>query len=341
MPNKKNGGIVPAISDKRVLAVPIGCGKCMECRKRKGKDWQVRLLEEVRHQKNGKMVTLTFSTAAIEELTRGTKLKGYERDNEMCRKAIRLFSERWRKHNKTAIRRWLITEIGGGRYEHIHLHGIVFTDKSEDEIRKRWEYGYVHFGTWVNEQTVNYITKYMTKTDILHKNYTPKIFCSPGIGKGYMNRKDWKNNIYIRGVTEERYTMRNGYKTILPIYLRNKIYSDEQKERLWIEKLDRMERYVDGQKISIKNGTGNYKKAVKEARKKNKRMGYGDNKRTDEEYENSRRDMLYEQRMSYADSAPTGEADATSENVLEKKTYSADALLLERTREKNNLKNIW
>ena len=32
--NKKNGGIIPAISDKRVLAVPIGCGKCIECKKR-------------------------------------------------------------------------------------------------------------------------------------------------------------------------------------------------------------------------------------------------------------------------------------------------------------------
>ena len=32
--NKKNGRIIPVISDKRVLAVPIGCGKCIECKKR-------------------------------------------------------------------------------------------------------------------------------------------------------------------------------------------------------------------------------------------------------------------------------------------------------------------
>ena len=29
-PNKKNGGRVPPILDSRVLAVPIGCGKCLE-----------------------------------------------------------------------------------------------------------------------------------------------------------------------------------------------------------------------------------------------------------------------------------------------------------------------
>ena len=33
--NKKNGGIIPAVSDERVLLVPIGCGKCMECKKQK------------------------------------------------------------------------------------------------------------------------------------------------------------------------------------------------------------------------------------------------------------------------------------------------------------------
>ena len=55
--NKKNGGIIPAVSDKRVLAVPIGCGKCMECLKQKGREWQVRLMEEIKSSKNGIFVT--------------------------------------------------------------------------------------------------------------------------------------------------------------------------------------------------------------------------------------------------------------------------------------------
>ena len=33
--NKKNGGVIPAFLDERVLAVPIGCGECIECRKQK------------------------------------------------------------------------------------------------------------------------------------------------------------------------------------------------------------------------------------------------------------------------------------------------------------------
>ena len=30
--NKKNGGIIPTVSDNRVLYVTAACGKCFECR---------------------------------------------------------------------------------------------------------------------------------------------------------------------------------------------------------------------------------------------------------------------------------------------------------------------
>ena len=66
--NMKNGGVVPAVIDKRTLQVPIGCGYCMECKKKKGREWQVRLLEEVKHNKNGTFITLTFSNKSIKEI---------------------------------------------------------------------------------------------------------------------------------------------------------------------------------------------------------------------------------------------------------------------------------
>jgi hypothetical protein len=30
--NNKNGGVIPPIYDDRITKVPIGCGKCMECK---------------------------------------------------------------------------------------------------------------------------------------------------------------------------------------------------------------------------------------------------------------------------------------------------------------------
>ena len=73
--NKKNGGVIPPIPDIRVLQVPVGCGKCIECVKQKGRAWQVRLLEEVKNNKSGKFVTLTFSDESITKLAKEKSLK--------------------------------------------------------------------------------------------------------------------------------------------------------------------------------------------------------------------------------------------------------------------------
>jgi len=300
--NKKNGGVIPAVLDNRVLYVPVGCGKCMECKKQKSRDWQVRLLEDLRHNKNGIFVTLTFSNESIAELGKETNLEGYDRDNEIAKIGVRRFLERWRKKYKKSVRHWLVTELGHNGTENIHMHGIIWTDK-RDSITDIWKYGY----TWVmdkekgyvSEQTINYIVKYINKTDFKHKEYNSRIFTSPGIGKNYMNRLDSKLNKYNDRETKETYTNRQGYKMALPKYYRNNIYSENEKEKLWLKKLDEEVRYVNGNKIDISKGEENYYKALYEARKKNKRLGYGDDSKNWElkRYENDKRNMLYKKRI--------------------------------------------
>ena len=61
----------------------------------------------------------------------------------------------------------------------------------------------------------------------------------------------------------------------LPIYYRNKIYSDEEREQLWLNKLDKQERYVMGIKISVKRDENEYNKILEQAQKDNERLGYG------------------------------------------------------------------
>ena len=121
--------------------------------------FQVRLKEDVKHNTNGKFITLTFSNESIAEITKkvtqkttkirnGIKttwidkngklcqrykykyvteevqLKGYDLDNAIARHAVRKFNERWRKRYGKAIRHWLVTELGHNGTENIHLHGI-------------------------------------------------------------------------------------------------------------------------------------------------------------------------------------------------------------------------
>jgi hypothetical protein len=303
--NKKNGGNIPAVTDKRVLVVPVGCGKCMECKKQKARNWQVRLHEEIRHDKKGKFVTLTFSNESIKELSKDIKgLDGYNLDNEIAKKAVRRFLERWRKKYKKSVKHWLVTELGGNGTENIHLHGIIWTNESDKTINDIWKYGYTWIGNnknggYVNEKTINYIVKYVNKVDEKHKEYNSRILTSAGIGKKYLDRIDSKANKYKGKDTKEIYITRQGMKIALQIYYRNKIYTEEEKEKLWLQKLDEEIRWVNGEKVDISKGEEEYYKLLEYHRKKNKRLGYGDDTKNWEQkrYENSRRNLLTKQRI--------------------------------------------
>jgi len=300
------------IKDIRTKYVPVGCGKCMECMKQKSRTWNVRLNEEIRTDNTGIFVTLTFSNEQIDHIANGRdtegkliskpiNLLGYDLDNEIAKIAVRRFLERWRKKYKKSVKHWLVTEIGGHNSENIHLHGIVFT-KYKNDITNIWQYGYVFTGDYVSEKTISYITKYITKTDIKHKNYTQIILTSPGIGSNYLKRRDSKNNKYTGNNTKETYTNRQGYKINLPIYYRNKIYTDDEKEQLWLNKLDQNTRYVNGIKIDVSKTDEIYYKVLKDEQLKNEKLGYGTEKKNWDKikYEHQKRNLKIKERIEKA-----------------------------------------
>lgn len=302
-PNKKNGGNPPQIKDIRTTFVPIGCKKCIECTKQRGQQWKVRLSEHIKTNRNGIFVTLTFSTESLKQLTHdlyeengGEYLEGYALDNAIATLATRRFLERWRKKYKKSLPHWLITELGHGSTEHVHIHGIVFTDHKKD-INQIWKYGYTFTGDYVNERTVNYVMKYVTKIDFEHKEYIPIILTSPGIGRNYVNRLDAKlNKFNPKGTTKETYTTSQGIQLNMPIYYRNKIYTEAERELLWIQKLDKQERWVCGTRIDIstQDGMRRYDQTVKYQRSRTARLGYAiphDYKQ--KQYEHERRKLIH------------------------------------------------
>lgn len=278
VPTKKNNYNPPELVDERVKWVSTGCGQCIECRNQKKREWQIRLHEEFKHDNTGKFVTLTFSDESLRELERAV---GKKECNAVATLAVHRFRERWRKSEKKSPKHWLVTELGHENTERIHLHGIIFTEKGEEYIKEKWKYGNIYIGEYCNEKTVNYIVKYVSKQDEKHPGYKSVILTSPGIGKGYMNRTDWKNNRYKKGETKETYRLPNGAKTALPIYYRNKIYTEEQRELLWLEKIEKEQIYVCGEKINISTESGQkeYYDTLQYYRRKNRQFGYGDDKK--------------------------------------------------------------
>lgn len=270
---KKNGGFIPECEDARQIYVPVGCGVCIECMKQKTSSWRVRLLEEIKTDKTAKFVTLTFSNEKLEELTIKAKERygeKYKDENEIAATAVRDFLERWRKIHGKSVKHWLIPELGHEGTERLHIHGIIFTN---EDIEKRWGNGFVHTGSYVNEKTINYIVKYMTKQDEKHKEFRPKILSSPKIGIGYIKTEAAKK---AKRKQETTYKLNNGAEVAMPTYFKNKIFTEKERREIWTKQLNKNETYILGERIKLETMEDweERKKALEHAQRTNCQMGY-------------------------------------------------------------------
>lgn len=244
-PNKKNNYKPPKCEDERLRYVPVSCGRCIECRKKKKREWLVRLSEEIKGDNKCMFVTLTFSNKEFNELSRkvfNRTTQNDEEENQICIKAVRMWLERIRAKTGKSVKHWLITEKGED-FGRIHLHGIVWADTW---VLNEWNYGYVSRGTYVNEQTINYITKYVTKVNEKFRNFIGKVLTSKGIGKAYIDKNKGSGKA-------DEYRTRKGFIMNQPDYYRRNIYTDEERERIWIENQERGYRYICGEKVSTEN----------------------------------------------------------------------------------------
>ena len=269
--NKKNNGQPPERKNALTAVVPISCGMCYECKRKKGREWAIRLQEEIKAQKEKWFITLTFNNEKYKHFHNFTPNhnNAYNKENAICAKAVDEFLNRWRRKHKKNPKHWFITELGGGRYEHVHIHGIIICTKEQIEtLSERWENGYVYIGNECSTRTANYITKYITKEDKLHKTYKPIILSSAKIGEAYIHteraKKDKQNGYY---------TTTQGKKLPIPEYYGRLLYTDEERENEWIKKLESGEMYIGGTKVKDDDYNGKLK-AKDKANTKNQRLGF-------------------------------------------------------------------
>ena len=65
----------------------------------------------------------------------------------------------------------------------------------------------------------------------------------------------------------------------LPIYWRNKAFTEEEREKLWLYQLDKGKRYVMGEEIDVTTdeGMNDYWQTLKYYQNKNTVLGFGNN----------------------------------------------------------------
>ena len=77
--------------------------------------------------------------------------------------------------------------------------------------------------------------------------------CSAGIGSKYETSYNAKRNRYRGKETKETYKLEDGNELPLPKYYHDKLYTEEERENLWIIKQERGYRYIAGEKVSTDN----------------------------------------------------------------------------------------
>lgn len=90
----------------------------------------------------------------------------------------------------------------------------------------------------------------MLKVDIKHPEFKQIVLASKGIGSGYMDRLDylWQKQNY-KNINVATYTFRNGTKMAMPKYYKNKIFTEKEREKIWINNLNRGLLWIYGEKV--------------------------------------------------------------------------------------------
>jgi hypothetical protein len=211
-------------------SIPVPCGKCPICRRRRLNDWVFRLKQEDKVAESSYFITLTYNTDHVPLCNNGMTLD----PNDLTK-----FFKRIRKYGEN-IRYYAVGEYGSKSWRP-HYHIILFNLKDLDHIFKGWKLGSIHIGD-VTSASIGYTCKYLDKQkkvpayagDTRVKEFSRM---SKGLGKNYYEDKNvfkaYKGNIERTSIHTEE-----GYRIPMPRYYRDKFLSDNEKkaQRLFIDK---------------------------------------------------------------------------------------------------------
>lgn len=244
LPNKKNGGNPPPVIPELAM-IEVPCGICHDCRKSKRSGWMIRINTEVRtNAKRAMFVVFTFNEDELEKL--GKEVEHENDSEEVAKLAIKRWRERRRAAGMKPIKYWAATELGHEGTERLHLHAIVFGDQRDLD---KWTYGNVFVGNTVSECSVAYVTKYFLKGDEKNPDYRPRILVSNGLGSEYVTIAG-NTHMWAGENTSTKFRTNKGQKLELPIYLKKKVFTEEQLIALAIYNARSEVRWVCGVKTA-------------------------------------------------------------------------------------------
>lgn len=178
--------------------IPVPCGRCPACIKRRVAQWSFRLQEEEKYHDTAYFVTLTYENPPLSPNGLMTLRK---RDVQLFFKRLR------KKHPKGHVIKYYVAGEYGTRYGRPHYHIILF-GAIQEHIVDSWQgqqpvdkdtgscdilCGHVDIGT-VTGASIGYTLKYLAKGKIVpaheRDDRVPEYsVMSLGLGKQYLEKK--------------------------------------------------------------------------------------------------------------------------------------------------------
>lgn len=234
------------IRNKENKSLPVECGKCPECIKKRTSQWSFRLRTEGDASSSSHFITLTYNSENVKLTPKGF-MTLYPED-------VTLWLKRLRKISESKIKYYYVGEYGG-KTERPHYHMVIFNAKPED-IERTWTHGAVHYGT-VTGASIGYTLKYMIKDGKIpkHKNDDRlKEFSrmSKGLGLSYLTAETMYWHTDKRVLLERLHCTIDGKKIPIPRYYKERIYDklhkyiiQQEAIKLERENLEKREKDID------------------------------------------------------------------------------------------------
>lgn len=221
---------------KNRLTVP--CGNCYACLSNKRADWSFRLSQEHLSSHNAYFITLTYDEDHL--------VLNHQYQPTLVKRDVQLFLKRLRKkvdtgkYNvtpmekqwlKTSKIRYYVTGEYGEKTNRPHYHMLLFNVPRQvvEQLPQVWGLGNIQIGD-VTPASIHYVAKYViNRYDQSWQVVPPFAMMSQGIGKQYVKRTAsyHKKKIPVPFLISD-----SGHKQRIPRYIKEKIFSDAEKEKV-------------------------------------------------------------------------------------------------------------
>lgn len=237
--------------------IPVPCGKCPDCVKRRVSQWSFRLLEESKISSSSHFITLTYDSKFVPITKNGFM--------SLSKHELQKFMKRLRKANSEKLKYYAVGEYGTDK-KRPHYHILLFNAKIET-IDPAWNMGYIDYGK-VEGASVGYTLKYMSKGRWrpMHCNddREPQFaVMSKGLGLSYCTEES--KRYHLSDLANHMCcVLRGGQRICMPRYYKEKLYTDEQRKALgfWARKAA-----LEAEEKAIAHGGDTYFRDLWEAQK--------------------------------------------------------------------------